>query len=375
MADNLTILEALNKTVLATKSYVDSKLINKVDKEAGKGLSTNDLTNALKANYDAAYAHSQTNHFSGLYSDLTEKPDLSIYAPKDGPVFTTAISMGRKTNTTVGANSVALGSNVTASEEASHAEGAGSIASGIYSHAEGRSTTASNVSSHAEGYNTTASGNHSHAEGYYTTASGENTHAEGYYTIAASDFQHIQGKYNIEDTTNKYAHIVGNGKNSTNRSNAHTLDWNGNAWYAGDVQANNIPYVRTKTAIVTIPASSLSYIESQDIYAPTQALNFNFTYSKDKRYTIECLGIEEYITVDDSAAPTYSLITYGSRYAAQLYYASASQNQFMITFDGNNPETIPDIVLYEYDIKELDRMLLPSDLNIHNSISISRKAK
>ena len=62
MANNLTILEALNKTVLATKSYVDGKLADKVDKEAGKGLSTNDLTDLLKANYDAAYAHSQTTH-------------------------------------------------------------------------------------------------------------------------------------------------------------------------------------------------------------------------------------------------------------------------------------------------------------------------
>ncbi len=32
---------------------------NKVDKIAGKGLSTNDVTDELKANYDAAYAHSQ----------------------------------------------------------------------------------------------------------------------------------------------------------------------------------------------------------------------------------------------------------------------------------------------------------------------------
>ena len=32
----------------------------------------------------------------------------------------------------------------------------------------------------------------------------------------------------------KYAHIVGNGSREK-RSNAHTLDWNGNAWYQGDV--------------------------------------------------------------------------------------------------------------------------------------------
>ena len=34
---------------------------------------------------------------------------------------------------------------------------------------------------------------------------------------------------------NTYAHIVGNGESDTTRSNAHTLDWDGNAWYAGDV--------------------------------------------------------------------------------------------------------------------------------------------
>ena len=31
------------------------------------------------------------------------------------------------------------------------------------------------------------------------------------------------------------AHIVGNGTSDTARSNAHTLDWDGNAWYSGDV--------------------------------------------------------------------------------------------------------------------------------------------
>ncbi len=35
---------------------------NKVDKATGKGLSTNDLTNALKSNYDTAYTHSQSTH-------------------------------------------------------------------------------------------------------------------------------------------------------------------------------------------------------------------------------------------------------------------------------------------------------------------------
>ena len=79
-----------------------------------------------------------------------------------------------------------------------------------------------------------ASGSCSHAEGY-TIAHGDYSHAEGYYTIASGESQHVQGKYNIDDMENEYAHIVGNGENDDHRSNAHTLDWDGNAWYAGDV--------------------------------------------------------------------------------------------------------------------------------------------
>ena len=116
-----------------------------------------------------------------------------------------------------------------------HAEGYNTIASQYYSHAEGEKVTASGYYSHAEGRVTTASGHTSHAEGAHTTASGSCSHAEGVNTIAAGDYQHVQCKYNVADTENKYAHIVGNGSSDTVRSNAHTLDWDGNAWFAGDV--------------------------------------------------------------------------------------------------------------------------------------------
>lgn len=79
-------------------------------------------------------------------------------------------------------------------------------------------------------------GVYSHAEGRDTKASGSNSHAEGYYTKASSQYQHVQGKYNIEDSENKYAHIVGNGTNDSAHSNAHTIDWSGNAWFKGTVE-------------------------------------------------------------------------------------------------------------------------------------------
>lgn len=131
----------------------------------------------------------------------------------------------------------AEGADTIASGFSSHAEGNGSAASGNYSHAEG-SSKAIGMYSHAEGGGTQASGSGSHSEGSMTKAKGENSHAEGDMTIAAGANQHVQGRYNIEDTEGKYAHIVGNGSDANNRSNAHTVDWNGNAWYAGALTLN-----------------------------------------------------------------------------------------------------------------------------------------
>ena len=144
-----------------------------------------------------------------------------------------------------------LGDTTITSLDCSHAEGKWSLAFGHASHAEGNSTKAIGEASHAEGNNTTASGNSSHAEGSYTTASGTDahaeggntiasgldSHAEGIGTIASGTNQHVQGKFNIEDTS--MLHIVGNGDYDSHyeivRSNAHTIDWHGNAWFAGDV--------------------------------------------------------------------------------------------------------------------------------------------
>ena len=88
---------------------------------------------------------------------------------------------------------------------------------------------------HAEGHMTIGSGLAAHAEGYQSVASGDHTHVEGYGTNAEGDYQHVQGKYNVKDPDGIYAHIVGNGTGDPYRSNAHTLDWDGNAWFAGKV--------------------------------------------------------------------------------------------------------------------------------------------
>lgn len=130
------------------------------------------------------------------------------------------------------------------------AEGQGTIARALYAHAEGKNTIAGGENSdggggqgaaaHAEGARTQALGTGSHAEGGSTVSRGNYSHAEGDRTIAAGQSQHVEGVGNIEDINSEFIHIIGNGwtdeTGTLRRSNAHTVDWSGNAWYQGDIR-------------------------------------------------------------------------------------------------------------------------------------------
>lgn len=130
----------------------------------------------------------------------------------------------------------AEGYGTTASAQAAHSEGYNTYATGKYSHVEGYNSKATADMAHAENYGTEASGKNSHAEGLISIAKGNGSHAEGFGTVASAKYQHVQGKYNVEDTEGRYAHIVGGGSDAERRD-IHTLDWEGNAKYAGDVIA------------------------------------------------------------------------------------------------------------------------------------------
>ena len=150
----------------------------------------------------------------------------------------------------------AEGEGCSASGEGSHAEGIVSSASGHGSHAEGDGTIAVGIACHAEGSVSEADGNYSHAEGDGTIATGEACHTEGSESCAYGDFahaegketiathksQHVFGEYNVEDPSNAastargtYVEVVGNGTGNSARSNARTLDWDGNEALAGSL--------------------------------------------------------------------------------------------------------------------------------------------
>ena len=180
-----------------------------------------------------------------------------------------------------GSYSQAMGEETKATANCAHAEGGSTTASGLYAHAEGGSTTASGQRSHAEGTLSTASGFASHAENQSTTASGSKSHAEGDGSVADGDSSHAQnshtianganqtalGKYNVADTTN--AVIIGNGTADNARSNALTVDWNGNVNIASGA--------KYKINGTNLSASDVGALSTSDKYTRSSAGTLDWT--------------------------------------------------------------------------------------------------
>lgn len=210
-----------------------------------------------------------------------------------GKIGTGSVSLGYN-NVANNDFSTALGVNTSATAPATLAHGGHCVASANYSHAEGYGAESSGMYSHAEGIMTLTTGQGAHAEGFYTVASGLRSHAEGSYTLASSQYQHVEGKFNVEDKANKYAHIVGNGTSKTARKNAHTLDWSGNAWFAGKVTQEGTPtdnkdlvnkkYVDDVKASITVPTKTSELTNDSNFLTEHQSLTglATETYVNDK---------------------------------------------------------------------------------------------
>lgn len=130
---------------------------------------------------------------------------------------------------------------------AAHAEGNNnSISNSENSHAEGQDNFIFSArAAHVGGYGSYVlyGADCGFAHGIAAEVSGCPATAFGTSTLAAGDNQLVAGKFNIEDSEDKYALIIGNGSGTRRGtvdfapSNALTLDWEGNLWVAGKIQA------------------------------------------------------------------------------------------------------------------------------------------
>ena len=163
----------------------------------------------------------------------------------------------------------------------SSAIGAWSNASASYSFASGRSTTASGYGSSALGRDNTSSGSYSgaligrfnlssgeysSATGRGTTASGNNSSTMGYYTTASDYASVVIGQYNSSGSsvtnnatdfnTANTAFVIGNGADSSNKSDAFKVMFNGDATVSNDLTVSGDVVIssdaRLKSNIVSL---------------------------------------------------------------------------------------------------------------------------
>ena len=169
-----------------------------------------------------------------------------------------------RNSTSSGDYSTAMGYNTNASGVYSTAMGYQSTASGNYSKAIGYESTASGTRSFAGGLQTVASGGGSFAFHSGTTASGTNSTALGRVTVASDYASVVIGQYNSSGSsatsadsfsTSAPAFVIGNGTDSSNKSDAFKVMFNGDTTVGGDITISSD--ARLKSNIISL-GSTLS---------------------------------------------------------------------------------------------------------------------
>ena len=186
--------------------------------------------------------------FTLLALTITFSMNAQVSTNSTSPTGIYASAMGNAT-TASGNESTAMGYDTTASAEASTAMGYSTTASGNYSTAMGGSTTASGNYSTSMGYFTTASGEASTAMGWRTTASDFGSTVIGQYNLLGSTVTNSASAFNTANT----AFVIGNGTNSSNKSDAFKVMFNGDAYISSSLYLGG--------TAVTSTAAEINYVD------------------------------------------------------------------------------------------------------------------
>lgn len=131
-----------------------------------------------------------------------------------------------------GESSIAGGNFVEANGDLSIAFGINLTDAGVRTQANGNRAIAIGAGCVANGNNSRAIGQAVHTNGTLSTGIGDRITANGRLHFAI-------GKYNAIEEGDLYAFSVGNGTSEEARSNAFTLDWEGNGCYQGKVESKS----------------------------------------------------------------------------------------------------------------------------------------
>ena len=176
-----------------------------------------------------------TFYFSSRSDVQFQNAQISVSMPIPNPVlpsYTFGLRSGTRNDE--GAYSFVGGTQNIASGEASSVFGVENVVSGMGSASFGTQNT--------------VTGNYGLASGQGNVVTGDKATALGDHLLAYTSHQTVLGHYNVGDENDEYALIVGNGDLSA-RSNALTVDWDGNVQAAGQVKST------TETYSLTLPSA------------------------------------------------------------------------------------------------------------------------
>ena len=227
-------------------------------------------------------------------------------------------------------------------------------------------------------------GQHSFSSGEYTLASGFASFAQGIGTVAEYEGQFVIGcnnKLGGEDL----AFIIGNGLTDLNRSNIHTVNKLGNAWYAGDIHiggedfssgqklateqyANqctkdaqpSICLTDTNTGlnhIVQITNGVLnSFIKTCGIQIKQNPVKLEYG---DNDYEFDSTGMKVVaICEDGSERDITEYVTYNK-------YVSVEGAAHIVTYKEHNVEYIATIPITTKPLESLDELLIDFDYTVN----------
>lgn len=337
---------AVNKVIYGNETLIDitDTTATAADVLTGKTLYT---ANGLRTQGSLGTA---TTSSDGLMSaadkNKLDNIDMTTKADKSNAQITNSLTLGQRSeNSSIGLNSVSIGANNSATTnstlvvgENSTASGPASIAVGYYAEATNYGSSAFGVSSAASGYSANAAGNDVKAYGDYTQATGRGTIAHGRAT-------HVFGEYNLDgnstasgNTRGTYLEMVGNGLNNANRSNARTLDWEGNEVIAGKLTVGMAP-----TADMDV--ATKQYVDSAATPALVTTSTNGLMSASDKAkldqltISIPCVYLDapsriEMLYTASSLDLAQSISITPSNTTDQLTYVSMTPNIISITGSG-----------------------------------------
>ena len=311
---DIEIALALANSGVAAGTYTKVTVDAKGRVTAGKALTSEDLPTITVENISglsdefAKYVALSTyngdmkvieTNLTGINQTLVNKADKTelVKNIKDGSNTGALKSSG--STAASGLNAIALGLNNTASGNSSVALGgyneakkASSVALGSYNEVDGNSSV-------ALGDGNVITGRYAIAEGLYNEVTKDYAHAEGMNNQAYGETQHVQGKWNLPSAD--FAHIVGNGEAGPyngnpdeNRSNAHTLDWNGNAWYQGDVYVGSTSGKNKDEGSVRL--AKVTELNSYVSLANTETISGAKDFTGGLSKSGKTVATEEYVT-------------------------------------------------------------------------------